>query len=175
MAYKYEILLGRITKIHGYEGSVAIRLEPAFIENIPEMETVFIETDGRPVPFFVSETEYNGDDVVKMKFEGYQIIERVSEFVGCKVFLTKSAGIRQSVQTIDTLIGYKVLLKDNQELGTIIDIIQNQGQALLTVMASGNREILIPLHENFIIKADKRLRTITMDLPEGLIDLNSPF
>ena len=174
MAYKNEILLGRITKIHGYEGSVVIRLEPAFIEDIPEMEAVFIESDGRPVPFFISETEYNGGDVVKMKFDGYQITEKVSEFVGCKVFLTKSAG-RQSVQNIETLIGYRVLLKNKQELGTIIDITRNQGQDLLSVMASGKREILIPLHEDFIIKADKRLKTITMDLPEGLIDLNSPF
>jgi ribosomal protein L35AE/L33A len=50
MKYENRILLGRISRIHGYEGSVVIKLEQGFIENIPEMESVFIEIEGRPVP-----------------------------------------------------------------------------------------------------------------------------
>lgn len=173
MAYKNKILFGRITKAHGYEGIVVIRLEQAFVENIPEMETIFIETEGRPVPFFISESEYSGGDVLKMKFEGYHAIEKVNEFVGCKVFLTKMAGTEKSVQNFEALKGFKVLLIDQQLLGTITDIIQNPGQELLSILTPGNREILVPLHEDFIIKADKRLKTIIMDLPEGLINLNS--
>jgi ribosomal protein L35AE/L33A len=51
MAYKKHILLGKITKVHGFEGAVTIRLERSFSDNILKMESVFIETDGRPVPF----------------------------------------------------------------------------------------------------------------------------
>ena len=84
MKYENRILLGRISRIHGYEGSVVIKLEQGFIENIPEMESVFIEIEGRPVPFFISQTEYQGGDILKMKFEGYQTDNKVSGFIGCR-------------------------------------------------------------------------------------------
>ena len=55
MAYNSDILLGRITKVSGYEGAVTVRLEKIFFENIPQMESVFLEIEGRQVPFFISD------------------------------------------------------------------------------------------------------------------------
>ena len=78
MAYRSNILLGRITKLSGYEGAVAVKLEKIFTENIPEMESVFLEIEGRPVPFFISGIEYTGADILKLSFEGYNSIEKVS-------------------------------------------------------------------------------------------------
>ena len=65
MAYKNEILLGRITKVSGYEGAVTVKLERIFSENLPHMESVFLEIEGRPVPFFISDSEYSGADILK--------------------------------------------------------------------------------------------------------------
>ena len=53
MNYRCNILLGRVTKTSGFEGAVVVRLERSFIENIPQIESVFVEIDGRPVPFFI--------------------------------------------------------------------------------------------------------------------------
>jgi 16S rRNA processing protein RimM len=108
MTYNNQILLGRITRIHGYEGAVAIRLEKAFIDNFPEPESVFIETDGRPVPFFISEWEYPGGDILKLKFIGYKSFEKINEFNGCRVFLTSSPGTDNPVQDTETISGFKV-------------------------------------------------------------------
>ena len=76
MAYKSNILLGRITKVSGYEGAVTVKLEKIFTENIPQMESVFLEIEGRPVPFFISDSEYSGADILKLRFEGYDSIEK---------------------------------------------------------------------------------------------------
>jgi len=38
MAYNCDILLGRISKVNGYEGAVTVKLEKIFSENIPQME-----------------------------------------------------------------------------------------------------------------------------------------
>jgi len=171
MTYNYQILLGRITRIHGIEGTVIIRLEKDFIENVPEMESVFIETEGVPVPFFVLELEYTGGDILKLKFKGYESIEKVSEFNGCRIFLTTTShAVEKKTESIK---GFSVILKDGRTLGKITAIKQNPGQDLLIIQTPGNGEILVPLHEDFIIKTDKRSGTIIMDLPEGLTDLNS--
>jgi 16S rRNA processing protein RimM len=172
MAYRNQILLGRITKIRGYEGVITVRLEKTFSENIPKMESVFIETEGRPVPFFISESEYTGGDIIKLKFEGYESFEKISEFSGCRVFLTS---IREDIilsADIESIKGYKVVLRDKKHLGIITDIIQNPGQWLIIILSPDNKEILVPLHEDFIVSFDNKKKIIVMDIPEGLTEIN---
>ena len=110
MAYNSDILLGRITKVNGYEGAVTVKLEKIFFENIPQMESVFLEIEGRPVPFFISDSEYSGADILKLKFEDYDSIEKISEFTGCRVFLTTGIPAENPADDIQSLIGYKVLM-----------------------------------------------------------------
>ena len=52
------------------------------------MESVFLEIEGRPVPFFVSGSDYSGADILKLRFDGYDSSDKVSEFTGCRIFLT---------------------------------------------------------------------------------------
>ncbi len=173
MAYKVNILLGQITKVHGFEGAVTVRLEKIFIENIPEMESVFIEIDGKPVPFFISWSEYPGGNIIRMKFEGYGSIDKVNEFTGCRIFLTSEKPEIKPSENIQELTGFKINSGDNKKIGTITGLVENPGQILLNVKSDGGKEIMIPLHENLIINVDRRRKIIKMDLPEGLTELNS--
>jgi len=172
MAYTNNILLGRITKVSGYDGAVAIRLERIFSENIPQMESVFLEIEGRPVPFFISDTEYSGADILKLTFDGYESEEKISEFVGCKVFLTTEAPGKGQSNDLQNIINFTVNDQDDNILGTIVDIIENPGQLLLVIHSKGKKEILIPLHEDLIISFDKKKKVIIMEIPEGLIGIN---
>ena len=172
MAYKNHILLGRITKIHGYEGTVTVKLEKTFSENIPEMESVFLEIEGRPVPFFISWSEYAGADILRLKFDGYDSIDKISEFTGCRVYLTSGPEDIILSGDIESIKGYKVVLQDKKHLGTITEVIQNPGQWLIKILSPDNKEILVPLHEHFILKVDTRRQTLIMNLPEGLTEIN---
>jgi 16S rRNA processing protein RimM len=173
MAYKSKILLGRITKVSGYEGAVAVKLEKSFTENIPQMESVFLEIDGRPVPFFISGYDYSGADILKLSFEGYESEEKACGFIGCRIFLTEtgSDGTLKKAES-DNLIGYKVFLPDSNMLGTITDIVENPGQWLLIIESPAKKELLIPLHEDFIVSIDKKKKSVIMSIPEGLTDIN---
>lgn len=172
MAYISNILLGRITKVNGYKGAVTVKLEKIFSENIPQMESVFLEIEGRPVPFSISDSEYSGADILKLKFEGYDSIEKISEFTGCRVFLTSGIPAENNTDDIQSLIGYKVLIQNDILLGTITEVIPNPGQWLLNINSPENKEILIPFHEHFIVSIDKKKKIIVMDIPEGLTELN---
>ena len=135
MAYKNDILLGRITKVSGCEGAVTVKLERFFSGKLPHMESVFLEIEGRPVPFFISDSDYSGADILRLKFEGYDSSGKVIEFVGCRVFLTTAATVENKIEEIQTLIGYSVLTSDNILLGTVDEVIQNPGQWLLSVIS----------------------------------------
>ena len=172
MAYNNNILLGRITKLNGYEGAVTVKLEKIFSENIPRMESVFLEIEGRPVPFFISGYEYSGADILRLGFKDYESIEKVSEFIGCRIFLTIGKPGRTHTDDITNLVGYLVLEKNDNFLGTITGIIQNPGQWLLSIASPSEKEILIPLHNDFIVSIDDAKKTIIMDIPDGLTDIN---
>ena len=172
MAYTSDILLGRITKISGYEGAVTVKLEKTFTEDIPHLESVFLEIDGRPVPFFISGSEYSGADILKLSFEGYESVEKVSEFIGCRIFLTSGRSERPQIDEIRNLTGYVVLDQDDSLIGTITDIIQNPGQWLLSIVSTTKREILIPFHDDFIVSIDDNKKIIVMEIPDGLTDIN---
>ena len=171
MAYNANILLGRISKAYGFEGAVTVKLEKTFIENIPDMESVFLEIEGKPVPFFIEESYYPGADILRLKFTGYNTFEKVNEFTGCKVFLT--TGERNNNEAdIKTFHNFKICLADNSLIGTIREIIENPGQWLLQIATPDGKELLIPFHEDLIIAIDNRKKIIKMDLPDGLFEIN---
>lgn len=172
MAYNCNILLGRITKVSGYEGAVTVKLEKAFTENLPHMESVFLETDGKPVPFFISDSEYSGADILRLSFKDYESVEKVSEFIGSRIFLVSDKSLNTGKTAEMNLTGYEVFVQESIHLGTITEIIENPGQWLLIIKSAGGKEILIPLHEDFIVSINKKKKSIQMDLPEGLTDIN---
>lgn len=171
MSYKTGILLGRIIKVKDTEGAVTIRLERSFTNEIPEMKSVFLMIEGKPVPFIISGYETPGQGILKLKFAGYDTIEKIIEFNGCKVYLD-SGGEETNISGLNDIIGFKVESHDKSFKGTIRDITENPGQWLLNVEAENGQEILIPFHEDLIVKADRRKRLIIMNLPEGLTEIN---
>jgi 16S rRNA processing protein RimM len=172
MAYNPDILLGRISKVSGFEGAVAIKLEKLFIENIPDnIESVFLEIEGRPVPFFISDLQYNGGDVLRLQFADYDTVDRVCEFTGSRVFLTSHHSVTAKKFDIN-LTGYRVYSGSDNLIGTITDVASVSGQWLLTVRSHQQKDILIPLHEDLITEINKKRKLIIMDLPEGLTEIN---
>lgn len=172
MAYNSDILLGRITKVNGYEGAVTVKLEKVFTENIPRMESVFLEVEGRPVPFFVSYHEYSGADILKLKFDEYDTIESVNEFIGCNIFLTTPPPDVDPPEEVEGITGFKVFIQDNVLLGTINEVIPGTGQWLLNIITAEKKEILVPFHEDFIISINSRKKFMVLDIPEGLTEIN---
>jgi 16S rRNA processing protein RimM len=136
------------------------------------MESVFLEIEGRLVPFFVSESEYSGADILKLTFEDYGSIDKIGEFTGCRVFLTSEMLVFDKTDDIQDLVGYKVSVQDKRFLGLIKEVIPNSGQWLLSVISEQNREILIPFHDHFILNIDKKKKILIMDIPEGLTEIN---
>jgi 16S rRNA processing protein RimM len=172
MAYSKGILLGKITRVIGFEGAVAVRLERGFSEKIPDMGSVFLEIEGKPVPFFIEYSEYSGGDILKFKFEGYSSPDQSGEFVGCHVFMTSSGEEITDDGDPEILMGYSVLTTSDIMIGTITGVIPNPAQILLSVDTDSGRNILIPLHQDLIVKIDRKKKQLKMNIPVGLLEIN---
>ena len=162
-------LAGKIIKIHGCEGAVTVRVERSFSKKITEMESLFLETDGRLVPFFIKSYQTLGHENLVLWFEDYDTVEKVKEFVGCRVFVSLPETIDEDDSLNSDLTDYEIFTPGNSRIGVITMVTENNGQFLITALSASGSELLIPLHEDFIVSLNKRLKRIVMSLPEGLI------
>lgn len=167
-----QILLGQIVKVANYDGTVIVKLLQQFTDILSYSAPLFIETEGKLVPFFVSEYEFSGTDTLRVKFDGYESDTKVSEFVGCSIYLSAAPGDSFMRKEEDNISGYTVFLKNNEVIGIVTEMIENPGQWLLTVITQGGKEILVPYHDDLVISMDSREKTIVLDLPEDLADIN---
>jgi 16S rRNA processing protein RimM len=166
------ILLGKITKVHGFEGAVTVKTELNLSENIPQGEPVFLEIDGRPVPFFIEDAFSLRAGIINLKFEDYNSSEKVKEFVGCSVFIKGNSATDKKDEELSDLIGYTVLSDIGDPVGIIIKVIPNPGQVLLELTSPEGRSLLIPLHEDLVNEINSEQKIITMVIPDGLTEIN---
>ena len=67
------------------------------------------------------------------------------------------------------LVGFHVV-HDNKDLGEIIEIIEMPHQLLGRIVING-KDALIPLHEETLLKVDKKKKQVHVQLPYGLLDI----
>ena len=67
---------------------------------------------------------------------------------------------------IADIIGAKVVTEDGCELGTLADVMEMPAQNIYLV--KGEREIMIPAVDEFILKTDVKNKLITVRLIEGM-------
>lgn len=167
------ILLGRIKKVHGYEGAVLISLEDRFAEELPEMEWVFIEIDGKPVPFLVSSLAENASGNILLKFEGYESPDLMTEFTGCRLFIEQENMEHENeLSPYLILEGYKIFGSDKKLLGIVRKVMSLPMQYMLVLENDEKEEILIPLNEDWLLEINREQQSIYMDLPDGIIQIN---
>ena len=167
------ILLGKIIKVHGFHGAVMIALEGDFSEKVKEMESVFVEVDGKPVPFLFEWVKESGPNSIIVKFEYYDSDKLVSEFIGCRIL----SDIEIVIQSSDSKLplhftGFVLYNSDNHEIGEIIKIVSFPMQIMFELRTTQGTEILIPYNEEWILETDHSNKTIRVDLPEGLDTIN---
>jgi len=172
MTYKCNILLGKIIKVNVLNGAITIKITPPFIDNIHNMESLFVEIDGRPVPFFIAESNLQGADLLSLKLIDYDTANKIKEFKGCRVFLTSGDTIESHSDNYDDLTGFSVVDENEDNIGVVGSIIKNPRQWLLSISSINRKEVLLPLHEDLILGIDDAKRIITVIIPEGLLEIN---
>ena len=168
------ILLGTISKTHGIRGQVVLRLNHLSFDSIKKMESVMIEIDGLPVPFFIENFAQKTSDVLILSFEDLHSEESVKELTGCRSFISKH-DIRvtlkpETLHQLSLLTGYTVIDKDSGKLGKLAEIIDIESNPLLRIL-NKEKEILLPFQQEFLTGIDTGKKVLYVSAPAGLIDL----
>lgn len=160
--------IGRISKIHGFEGAVVVRSKGGITREPEQGEPVFVIIDGIPVPFFTREAIAPTPDTLIISFDDYLTPESVARLKDCEVRTDDEA---EESDELLSLAGYTLKDKKSGFSGVITTVTRNPGQ-LLAVVSTPRGEVFVPLHPDLIISLDEKTRIIEMSLPDGLAAIN---
>ena len=132
-----------------------------------------LNLNGNYLPWFIKDIEWIAPNEGIILFEDVSTPEKAKQYAGRELFLSETDLIqyfKSESKTIDYLVGYNVLLKDKNEIGSIEEVFETPGQTLLSINQNG-KEILIPFVAEFVVKINKQKKELILDLPEGLVEL----
>lgn len=163
--------IGSLTRTHGLRGE----LQFVFTDDIfdrADADHLLVEVDGILTPFYIEEYRFRSDSSALILFEDINTVEAAQPLVGCDVYVERSlAGDAPDEEpSLRSLIGFHIQTEEGTEVGEIVDI-DDQTENLLFVVEHGEREVLIPAHEELITQWQPDARRIVMRLPDGLLEL----
>ena len=128
--------------------------------------------DGSEGSVTVESSWVHGDNWV-LKFAGVDSIDAARRLRGGDLWIPREerGALPEGQYFQSDLVGCKVLdEKNGRVLGVVEGFEQYGGPLLLDVRAEG-REVLIPFVPAICVAVDLSIRSIAVDLPEGLLDL----
>lgn len=162
--------IGKIVASHGLAGDVV--LEHALGKtDLKGLETLFVEeTKGNFLPYFIEHTKLKNESEIFVKLEGVNTKESGRRLNQKMVWLLKTDFDKYAAKSSPiALIGY-MMVDEGKEIGEVIEVIEQPLQVLCKIIYKGN-EALIPLHEESLLKIDRKKKQVHVNLPEGLLDI----
>lgn len=168
------INIGRITKSRGIRGEVEMRFTDDVFDR-GDSEYFVLHIDGIPVPFFWEEYKFKNSDTAILKLERVDKDEQARRLVGCRVSYpvkhVPASEEERGLASWQALEGYSVSHADGRHIGVIETVDDSTANVLLYLRTPEGREVILPIHEDFVTHLSPRDHTLRLDLPEGLTDL----
>mgnify|MGYP002713008142 CR=1 FL=1 len=163
--------LGYVLKAHGLKGELVIEIDADYPEEYSEMESVFVEVNKKPVPFFIEYIRLLGSKAT-VKFEDVNTVEQANKLKGAGIYLPLEVlpDLEDDAYYYHELVGFKVIDSNLGALGTIAGFYSAGSQNLLA-MEYQEKEVLIPLTDEVVTSVDKQTKTVETTLPDGLLDI----
>jgi len=165
------IKLGWILKPHGLKGEVTVMLDQDAPEDLSSIESVFIEQNNRLAPYFIQKVSDQGKKAF-IKFEDVDSAEDAGKICKQSIYIERSLRPKSGKGEFynDEVVNFEVYDQEQGRLGNIREVMQ-AGPNRLLVVTHNDREILIPVQGPFITSVNKTKKRISVNLPEGFLDI----
>ena len=158
--------LGRISKTHGFHGTVLLVSDLPLDSDIEQLEEIFIVVDGLQVPFPVKEIELLSDTSAFVHLEFVDNQKEALELIGCEAFVSSVICKNKPETGWETWIGCTVHDSVYGKIGVVQKIDDYKGNIVMQV-TDGNKETLISLYPELITRIDHEEKIIQIAAPEG--------
>lgn len=164
--------IGRFNKPHGVRGEISATIPDLDPEGLT---CIFVEIEGLFVPFFIENIRTKGSETYLLTIKGIAD-ENEGALLANKTIYADADEIETDESDdggfyMSDLIGYTVV-DDGRVAGVIEDYDDSTDNVLFIVRRPDSEAtFFVPAVEEIITDINPETKTITMDLPLGLLDL----
>ena len=160
--------IGRLGKTHGVRGEISFLFDDDVFDRV-DADYLILKVDGIFVPFFIEEYRFKSDSNAIIKFEDIDTQERARELTGADVYFPRSLAENDDENlSWSVLVGFDIIEASN---GRTVGRIASVDDSTLNILFCLDDGRFIPASEDLITAIDQQTRTLTMHIPEGLLDL----
>lgn len=160
--------IGKLGKTHGVRGEISFLFDDDVFDRT-DADYLILKIDGILVPFFIEEYRFKSDTNALMKFEGLDTQEQARELTGCDVYFPREHDDSgDGSLSWSALVGFNII---DAQSDTRVGRIAYVDDSTLNTLFELEDGRLIPASEELITSLDKDNKTITIDLPKGILEL----
>lgn len=165
--------MGKFVASHGLQGHLVLVHSLGKKTSLKGLKALFLEESGSNfIPYFIEKTSIKNDTETLIKLEGHDTKESARRLFPKEVWMAEEDFKKFAANAAPiALLGFDMIDGDTN-LGEIIEVIEQPHQVLCTIMYKG-KEALIPIHDQSLLKIDKKNKQVHVELPEGLLEIYS--
>ena len=160
------LAVAQVLKSNGTDGEIILGFRDIAPEDIDLQEPVFIEFDGLPVPFFIESFVKRGTSRALVRLTGVKNLRDADELAGKLV----SVEYFSDEDDGEDFIGWTIFDQDGERIGEVVDYEDIPGNLCL-VVDTKEGQARLPFHEDLVLSVDEASKTLTMEVPSGLLHL----
>jgi len=164
--------VGTVVGKYSFKGEVLVKTDSDNPEDYTKLESIFVELSTGLVPFFIRKFQLHKSSLLRIDFEEVNSEQDADAILKKNLFLPLDLlpPLEGNKFYYHEVIGFSIT-QNGTQIGTILRIIEQGLQALFEITDNQGAERLIPIHDDFILEVDRASRNITVQLPEGLLEL----
>ncbi len=174
------IPVGRVTHTHGLNGELTVQIDNPVFWETEHCPYLVCEVDGIFVPFFISQCRQQNHTTALLTFDDVPTEEKARFFVGRNLWFDRRCFSPEEAREYDSvnpeeelpLVGYSVIDSQAGPLGKILRV-DSQTANLLFIIDHNGEELMVPAADDLILDIDDDEKTVRMQLPDGLLDLDA--
>lgn len=164
--------LGKIAKTSGFKGSLMFFFDVDDIAPYKALEAVFVEVGGDLIPFAIQSIKVKGSTSAYVRLEDVDSEDEAIALTGKSLYLPLSflpplTGDRFYYHEV---IGFEVKDAQAGPIG-VLESVMDQGPQDIFIIRFGEKEILLPVSEEIVLKVDRPNKTLEVKAPEGLLSI----
>jgi 16S rRNA processing protein RimM len=172
------VVVAKIVRPRGLRGEAIAEILTDFPERFAERKRLFLlNPTSAPRPIELERHWFHQGRIV-LKFAAIDSIEAAEALRGLEVAIPKAerAPLEDGAIYIADLVGCALIdARAQAEIGKIVDVDrESTATPLLVVETAARQEVLVPFAKAFQPNFDPAAKTLTMHLPEGLLEVNAP-
>ncbi len=166
-----KLQVGVISSTHGVRGEVKIFPTTDDVKRFKRLKEVILDTGREELTLEIEGVKFFKQFVI-LKFKGIDTINDIEKYKGKSLYVTRANAVRlrKDEYFIADLQGLMVVDEQDNEIGTLRDVMETGANDVYIVDMLDGRELLLPAIKECILRVDIEERLMQVHVLDGLLD-----